>query len=80
MPTNAEKARAANVICSYMRWHHPPAAQAGMGGIFPGESSYGRLNYPYTNWLQAYRVTMESLLNGEGRSQARRAWRRHRRT
>ncbi|MES9924974.1 MAG: SH3 domain-containing protein [Candidatus Thiodiazotropha endolucinida] len=32
---------------SYIRWRNRPQIQAGMGGIFPGESDYGRVNYPY---------------------------------
>lgn len=48
-----------------------------MGGIFPGESPYGRVNYPYTNWLKAYYFTMGELLRGASVSEASTVWRRH---
>ncbi|MCG7880005.1 MAG: SH3 domain-containing protein [Candidatus Thiodiazotropha taylori] len=59
---------------SYIRWRNPPQIQAGMGGIFPGESDYGRVIYPYLNWLSAYSVTVEAFLSGEPKSRAIQAW------
>ncbi|MES9818869.1 MAG: SH3 domain-containing protein [Candidatus Thiodiazotropha sp.] len=59
---------------SYIRWRNPPQIQAGMGGIFPGESDYGRVNYPYLNWLTAYYLTVEAYLRGEPQSRAIQAW------
>ncbi|MES9842958.1 MAG: SH3 domain-containing protein [Candidatus Thiodiazotropha endolucinida] len=59
---------------SYIRWRDRPQIQAGMGGIIPGESDYGRVNYPYLNWLSAYSITVEAFLRGEPQSRAIQAW------
>lgn len=59
---------------SYIRWRNRPQIQAGMGGILPGESDYGRVNYPYLNWLSAYSITVEAFLRGEPQSRAIQAW------
>ncbi|MEW8052703.1 MAG: SH3 domain-containing protein [Candidatus Thiodiazotropha sp.] len=59
---------------SYIRWRNPPQIQAGMGGIFPGESDYGRVIYPYLNWLTAYSITVEAFLSGEPKFRAIQAW------
>ncbi|MEW8691113.1 MAG: SH3 domain-containing protein [Candidatus Thiodiazotropha endolucinida] len=64
---------------SYIRWRNRPQIQAGMGGIFPAESDYGRVNYPYLNWLTAYYLTVEALLRGEPQSRALQAWSSYRR-
>lgn len=75
-PSTQQKRTAERSIVSCMRWHNPPEPQAGTGGIFPGEGDYGRVNYPYTNWLKAYYLTMNHLLSGGSASEARFVWRR----
>lgn len=76
-PSTQQRHTAERSIVSGMRWQRRPAPQAGMGGIFPGEGPYGRVNYPYTNSLKAYYFTMSELLRGQSVAAASTVWRRH---